>query len=92
MVILWPLGDIPPPPFFLLLLHISQNIAGFRQNKSQGFLEFIIIYKQNPLKYLKIFSLFTKAVLPAKGNSLALKEGNVYFFSHTLHYAVNSIT
>ena len=44
------------------LLQMFQNSNGFRQNYSQGFLQFIKLYNHNLLENILLFSLFTKTI------------------------------
>ena len=53
------LGGDPENVFFFL--QFSQNIDGLIQNNAQGFLEFIKLYKQNPLEKF-LFLLFSKTI------------------------------
>ena len=39
-------------------MQILQNVDGFRQNNSQGFLEFLELYKQNPVEKFLIFIIY----------------------------------
>ena len=41
-------------------MQFSQNIDGFRQTDSQGFLELVQLYKTKPIRGHFSFSLFTK--------------------------------
>ena len=44
----------------MFLLQISQNVDGFRQNNSQGFLELIKLYKQDLLEIFFYFQYLPK--------------------------------
>ena len=50
----------------LVYMQFSQNIDGFRQNDLQGFLEFIKLYKQNPLEKYLIFTIYQNYTLALK--------------------------
>ena len=55
----------------LVLCNFSQKSDGFRQNDSQGFLELVQLYKQNPLVKFFIFTIY-------QNYTLALTLGNNY--------------
>ena len=44
-------------------MQFSQNIDGFKQNDSQGFLELVQLYKQNPLEKFFIFTIYPNYTL-----------------------------
>ena len=68
---------------FFFCVQFPQNIDGFRQNDSQGFLQFIEIYKQNPLE--KFFHNLPKLYIGFNTNMeiffllLVLKEQIILF-------------
>ena len=49
---------------------IFQNIDGFRQNNSQGFLEPVQLCKQNPLEKCFIFTIYQNYTLALSSNNL----------------------
>ena len=58
------------------IFQLSQNKDGFRQNDSQGFLEFIKLYfyKQNPNREHFIFNIYQNYTLALMGHEISLYE------------------
>ena len=58
-------------------MQFSQNIDGFRQNNSQGFIELTQLYKQNPLEKIFIFTIYQNYTL-----ALSKMTSKLYFVNY----------